>query len=338
MTQKGNYDITWETSHSFNTGFDFEFFKGRLGGTVEYFQRKTTNMLYNRPVASAIGYSSFPMNVGSMMNRGFEMDLYGDIIRTKNVTWSANFNLTYFKNKILELHPDLNGEMIDGSYIYREGESSYQMYLRKYAGVDKETGEALYWTNVTDDKGNVIGQETTTNAPNATRYATGDILPKVYGGFGTTLNVYGFDLSIALSYQLGGRVYDNTYAALMHGGSSSNRGTNWHKDVLNAWTPDNTNTDVPRVNYNDQYTNYLSDRFLTSSDYLSINNITFGYTLPKKFTTKFGISNLRLYMAADNVAVFSARKGLDPRQGYATSENSNYSPIRSISGGISLSF
>ena len=338
MSYKGNRDITWETSHSFNTGFDFEFFTGRLGGTVEYFQRKTTDMLYNRPVATSIGYSSFPMNVGSMMNRGFEMDIYGDMIRTKHVTWSANFNLTYFKNKILKLHPDLNGEMISGSYIYREGESSYQMYLRKYAGVDPETGEALYWTDVTDDKGNVTGQEKIANAPNATRYATGDILPKVYGGFGTTLNAYGFDLSIALSYQLGGRIYDNTYASLMHAGGSYDVGHNWHKDILNAWTPDNKNTDIPRLNYTDQYANYLSDRFLTSSDYLSINNITFGYTLPKNLTTKFGVSNLRLYMAVDNVAVISARKGLDPRQSYSTSENSNYSPIRSISGGISLSF
>ena len=192
--------------------------------------------------------------------------------------------------------------------------------------------------DVTDDKGNVTGQEKTNNAPNATRYATGDILPKVYGGFGTTLNAYGFDLSIALSYQLGGRIYDNTYAALMHGGTSNDAGHNWHKDILNAWTPENKNTDIPRINYNDQYTNYLSDRFLTSSDYLSINNITFGYTLPKNLTTKFGVSNLRLYMAVDNVAVISARKGLDPRQSYSTSENSNYSPIRSISGGISLSF
>lgn len=124
----------------------------------------------------------------------------------------------------------------------------------------------------------------------------------------------------------------------MHAGGSYDVGHNWHKDILNAWTPDNKNTDIPRLNYTDQYANYLSDRFLTSSDYLSINNITFGYTLPKNLTTKFGVSNLRLYMAVDNVAVISARKGLDPRQSYSTSENSNYSPIRSISGGISLSF
>ncbi len=338
MSYKGNKDITWETSHSFNTGFDFEFFKGRLTGTVEYFQRKTTDMLYNRPVPTSLGYSTFPMNVGSMMNRGFEMDVFGNIIDTKHISWNVNFNLTAFKNKILKLHPDLKGEMISGNYIYREGESSYQMYLRKYAGVDQETGEALYYMDEKDENGNITGTTTTVNAANATRYATGDILPKVYGGFGTSLNAYGFDLAISFAYQLGGKVYDNTYASLMHGGTSADAGQNWHMDILNAWTPENKNTDIPRLNYNDRYTNYLSDRFLTSSDYLSINNITFGYTLPKNLSNKFGASNFRLYLNVDNVAVFSARKGLDPRQSYTTSANSNYSPIRSISGGVSMSF
>ena len=340
MYYKGNPDITWETSHSFNTGFDFEFFGNRLNGTVEYFQRKTTDMLYNRPVSPSIGYSTIPTNVGSMMNRGLELDVNGDIIRTKNVTWSANFNMTYFKNKILELAPELNGEMISGSWIYREGDPMYQMYIRKYAGVDKETGDALYYIDKKDENGNVIGQETTTNAANATRYAQGDMLPKVYGGFGTNVSAFGFDLGISLSYQLGGRIYDSTYASLMHAGTGDDAGQNWHKDILNAWTPTNTNTDIPRLNYADSNgnTNYTSDRFLTSSNYLSINNISFGYTLPKAWTRKFGASNLRLYLAADNVAVIAARKGLDPRQGYDVSSNDGYSPIRSISGGVSLTF
>ena len=336
QTYKGNKNITWETSHSFNTGFDFEFFNGRLNGTVEYFSRKTTDMLYNKPVNPSAGYSSLPMNIGSMINKGVELDVNGDVIKTNNITWNVNFNLTHFKNKILKLHPDLDGEMISGSYIYREGESMYQFYLRKYAGVDKETGQALYYKDITDKDGNVTGQETTMNAPDATRYATGDILPKVYGGFGTRLSAYGFDCSIAFSYQLGGRVYDNGYSALMHGGGDP--GQNWHMDILNAWSKDNVNSNIPRINVLDNYTNYLSDRFLTNSNYLAINNITFGYTLPKNWTNRLFINSMRLYMAADNVALFSKRKGFDPRQSYTTSSADTYSPIRSISGGISLSF
>ena len=123
----------------------------------------------------------------------------------------------------------------------------------------------------------------------------------------------------------------------MHAGTPSYRGQNWHKDILNAWTPENNTSNIPVLDYNSQYANNTSDRFLTSSNYLSINNISFGYTFPKQWVKSFA-SSLRLYLAADNVAVFAKRKGLDPRQSYTGSGNDGYSPIRTISGGISLTF
>ena len=123
----------------------------------------------------------------------------------------------------------------------------------------------------------------------------------------------------------------------MHSGYGS-AGKNWHADILNSWTPENTNTDVPRVNTADQYTTNTSTRFLVSSNYLSLQNITLGYTLPSKVSKKIRIEKLRVYAVADNVALLSARQGLDPRQGYTSSNNATYSPIRSISGGISLTF
>ena len=329
---KGNQDITWETSHSFNTGFDFAFWKGKLSGSIEYFSRKTTDMLYFKPVASSMGYSRFPENVGSMINRGVELDLNSNIFDTKDLTWDINFNLTHFKNKVLELAPELNGQLIDGSRIYREGESMYQLYLPKYAGADPETGESLWALTEPNEK----GETTTTSYSEASshRFMTGDILPKVYGGFGTSLTFKGFDFSIAFAYQLGGRILDYTYQSLM---STDAQGSAWHVDMLNAWTPENKNTNVPRMNVNDIYVSYSSDRWLTSSNYLSLQNITFGYTLPKNWTRKLQVEGVRLYFVADNVALLTARKGLDPRQGYVASDNV-YSPIRTISGGISLNF
>ena len=329
---KGNPDITWETSHSFNTGFDFNFWGGKLSGTAEYFSRKTTDMLYFKPVSPSMGYSRYPENVGSMVNRGVEVDLNSAIIDTKNFSWNINLNLTHFKNKVLELAPELNGQLIDGSRIYREDESMYQLYLPKYAGVNPETGESQWALLEPDKDGNTVTTEYSVASNN--RFATGDILPKVYGGFGTSFTAYGFDFSIAFAYQLGGRVLDYTYQGLM---SVDAQGSAWHKDMLNAWTPENKNTDVPRMNVQDQYANRLMDRFLTSSDYLSLQNITFGYTLPKSLTRKFQVEGIRLYFVADNVALLTARKGLDPRQGYVSSDNV-YSPIRTISGGISLNF
>lgn len=329
---KGNPDITWETSHSFNTGFDFAFWGGKLSGSVEYFSRKTTDMLYFKPVAPSMGYSRFPENVGSMINRGVELDLNSNIVNTKDFTWDINFNLTHFKNEVLELAPELNGQLIDGSRIYREGESMYQLYLPKYVGVNPETGESQWALTEPNEAGETV--TTSYSEASSNRFATGDILPKVYGGFGTSLTFHGFDFSIAFAYQLGGRILDYTYQDLMGVDAT---GKALHVDMLNAWTPENTNTNVPRMNVKDLYTNNLSDRWLTSSDYLSLQNITFGYTLPKSWTRKLQIDGIRLYFVADNVALWTARKGLDPRQGYVAADNV-YSPIRTISGGISLNF
>ncbi|WP_287826845.1 TonB-dependent receptor [Bacteroides sp.] len=334
---KGNKDITWETSHSFNTGFDYELLNNRLTGSIEYFSRKTTDMLYYKPTPLSYGYAQVPMNIGSMINRGLELDVNGVLYDSRKITWDMNFNLTFFKNKVLKLEKSLGGELIDGSRIYREGESLYQMYLREYAGVDEATGKALYYKDVKDENGKIM-KETTDDWSNATRYATGDILPKVYGGFGSSLKVYDFDFSVSFAYQLGGKIYDNTYAALMHGGAASNAGTNWHKDALKSWTPENTNTSVPQINRGHLYSNNLSDRFITSSNYLSLQNITLGYNVPKTLLKKLQVSALRLYVVADNVALFSKRKGLDPRQGYMSSGNDVYSPMRTISGGINISF
>ena len=329
---KGNKDITWETSTSYNVGLEFALFNNRLNGSAEYFARKSSDMLYNKPIAGSMGYTYIPMNVGSMTNSGFELDLSYQIFNRKNFSWDVNFNATFVKNKINELHPDLKGQLIDGSSIYEEGESMYRMYLVKYAGVDEETGKALYWAK---DKDGKEYAEANYSLAQTNKAGTDNLMPKVYGGFGTSIEAYGFDASIQLSYQLGGQIYDSGYRFMMAG---KGEGQNWHKDIYNAWTPANTKTDVPRLNAQDSFTNALSDRWLISSNYLSINNITVGYTLPSNLVKKMFIEKLRVYFTADNVGLIAKRKGLDPRQSYTTSTNSLYSPIRTISGGISLTF
>ena len=335
LTYKGNKDITWETSKAFNAGVDFSLFQGKLGGTVEYFSRQTSDMLYYKPMAPSNGYTEFPMNIGSMRNSGWEIELNYTPVETNDVKWTINANATFLKNEIIELHPDLEGEMISGSQIYREGESIYQFYMVEYAGVDPETGLAQYWAKEGDEE---YKTDDWSKAKNTNRKGTGDIMADVYGGIGTTVEFYGFDFSVQCAYQFGGKMYDNGYASLMHGGSSSDAGQNWHKDILNAWSPENTNTNIPRLDAIDSYTNSLSTRFITSSDYFSINNITLGYTLPKRWTKALGVESLRLYGAADNVALFSARQGFDPRMGYTAATSASYSALRTISGGVKLTF
>ncbi len=347
---KGNENLTWETSNSFNIGFDFSMFKDKFSGTIEYFNRQTSDMLYNKPVATSLGYSSIPMNVGSMRNNGLEIELNYKALQTKDVELDVWANATFIANKILSLDESLGGEMISGSRIYREGESMYQFYLVKYAGVDPENGEALFWAREAsewDDDGNATayeGEEYTTNswstAYTSNRCGTGDLLPDVYGGFGVNLKVKNFDFAISCAYQLGGRIYDSGYQNLMGQGTSSSYGINWHKDILNSWTSENTNTNIPKLDASASYSlySYTSDFFLTSSNYLSINNIAIGYTLPKKISRKAGLETVRFYGAGDNLFLISARQGLDPRQSYTTSTNSTYSTIRTISGGVKLVF
>lgn len=333
MIAKGNRDLTWETSTSYNVGIDFALFNNRLNGSAEYFGRKSSDMLYNKPVAGSVGYTSIPMNVGSMTNSGFELDLTYLIFNQKNFTWDVNLNATFIKNKINKLHPDLDGQLIDGNYIYEEGESMYRMYLVDYAGVDPETGLAQYWAK--DDKGELYKTDNYALAQTTNKVATDNLMPKVYGGLGTSVQLYGFDASIQLSYQLGGQIYDSGYRFMMAGKGD---GQNWHKDIYNAWTPENKYTDVPRLNAQDKYTNSTSTRWLASSNYLSVNNITIGYTLPSNLVRKMMLEKLRVYFTADNVGLLSARKGLDPRQSYTSATTSLYTAIRTISGGISLTF
>ena len=336
LSYKGNPEITWETTTSYNAGFDFALFGNKLQGSLEYFGRKSTDMLYNKPVSPSLGYTSIPMNVGSLMNSGIELDLNYTAIKTKDLQWDIFFNATSVKNKIIELHPDLEGRLEDGSRIYEEGESMYRLYLVKYAGVDPETGIAQYWAK--DEDGVEYKTDDWSKANGTNKTATDDILPKVYGGFGTTLTAYGFDVSAQFSYQLGGQIYDSGYQQLMHGGISSSMGRNWSVDIRNAWTPENTNTDVPRICLSDKYANQQSDRFVVSSNYLSINNVTVGYTLPASITNKVKISKMRVYFTADNLALLTARNGLDPRQSFTSSTTSRYTALKTLSGGVNLTF
>ena len=344
FNSKGNKDITWETNTNLNIGAEFGLWDNRLAGSVEFFNRNTSDMLFYFTVPASLGYNGYYANVGDMFNRGVELELNGDIIRTKNVTWSASLNMTNVSTKVTKLAEqfktqNIDGKpgYIDGSYYIAEGVPLYSFYMREYAGVN-EKGEATWWKDTKDSEGNVTGREASTDYSNASRYLQKSALPKVYGGFSTSVSAYGFDASIAFTYQLGGLVYDSGYANFMSSPYGS-IGVNYHKDILNAWTPENTESTIPRFQYGDQYTTSTSDRFLTSASYLNIQNINVGYTLPSEITKKFGVSALRVYLACDNVVYWSKRRGLDPRYSFSGSTNyANYSPIRTISGGLNIVF
>ena len=343
FTAQGNENITWETNTNFNVGAEFDFFKGRLSGSFDYFYRKTTDMLFSFPVAPSMGYSSYYANVGDMRNSGIELNLNAVLLNKKNVQWNFGLNLTHYKNKILRLPEERKTAttvegyegFASGSYFFAEGQSLHSFYMPKYAGVKPDTGESMwYYTN--PDTGAL---ETTTTYQQATYYVCDNAIADLYGGFNTSIAFFGVDVSASFTYQIGGKAYDSGYASAMASPVGTSVGMNIHKDILNAWTPENPESNIPRMQYNDRYTVAASDRFLVDASYLNIQNIQVGYTFPKKWTSKFGVHSLRVYLACDNVFYWSYRDGFDPRYSFTgATNNATYSPIRTISGGITVQF
>ena len=341
---KGNETITWEKNGNFNTGFEFSFFRGRLAGSIEYFYRRTSDMLAFFALPASSGWSGYYDNVGNMHNMGAEVELDGTLIRTKDFEWGLNLNFTAYKNEITSIADKNKTQTVEGSegyasgsYFYGEGESLYTFYMPKYAGVD-ENGKSMFYKDKLDENGNIIGRETTTTPGEATYYLCGTALPWAYGGFGTRFSYKGFDLAVDFNYQLGGQIYDSDYAGMM-GITSSGRGHAIHADLLNSWTEENPNTNIPKLVIDDTSATTTSDRFLIGASYLSLQNLNFGYTFPTKMTSKVGIGKLRVYLTATNLWLWSKRQGLDPRQSITGGASSAYySAMRTISGGISVTF
>ncbi|MDE6207370.1 MAG: TonB-dependent receptor [Muribaculaceae bacterium] len=347
---KGNPDITWEKNGNFNAGVEFELLNARLNGQIEGFYRTTHDMLMYFPTPYSYGYLGYYDNVGNMMNAGVEIELQGTPIRTKDFSWTINANLTWYKNKITMLPDERKGDSklwIDdvpgfqsSGIYYGEGRPMYTYVMKKFAGVDPETGLSLYYKNVLDKDGYKTGEVvTTTSYSDASQYLVGTALAPVYGGFSTTFEYKGFDLSASFNYQIGGHVYDSGYAALMGSPNTGNRGVNIHADILKAWTPENNTSNIPRFMYGDEDTAAQCDRFWTDASYLSLENINFGYTLPTNIVKKMYLNKLRVYFAADNLWVWSKRQGLDPRTSFTGSpNNTNYASMRTLSGGLTVTF
>ena len=328
-------DVTWEKSNNFNVGFESRFFN-KLSVNVEYFIKETKDMIYLQPLAPSQGTPANQLvNDMDMKNSGIEFEISADLFRTKDFSWNISLNGTHYKNKITKLPSDYPAEGKQVGAFWREkGSSLFNYYLYEWAGVDQENGLPQYYKY--DDK----GERTIVNSTSEATYRkTGKSpIPDLYGGISTTLAYKGFDFSVALAYQIGGYTMDTAYQSLMTAGDA---GSNWHKDILKRWTSNSAKTDIPRVQMNYQEANARSTRWLTKSSYLSIRNLTLGYTIPRSITSKIGLSNLRVYVTADNLFYTSARKGMDVRrslQGGMGSDDASftYSALRTISGGLSI--
>ena len=337
-----NSELGWEKQKMFNVGVDFGFFKNRLTGSVEFFNKTSDDLLYEYPLPASHGVagyydqvSSVMMNLAKVKNQGVEVVLGGTPVQTKDFTWDVNFNFSYNADKILDLAGDDDITMSDTKKIWKVGQSQYEFYLPTWMGVDPSNGDPL-WKK---------GTGTTNNYSEADYDMQGRATPWGFGALTNNLSWKGLNFSFMFYYNLGGKVYDSLYATIMHDGNDP--GKNLHVDALNAWTPSNTNTDVPKYsNANDNQSNSPSTRFLYDATYLKLKNVNLSYTLPKSLMKKTGvISNVRFYVNVDNVfTVFKDKgyKGYDDLDifgigGYDA--YANYIPLsRTYTMGVNITF
>lgn len=328
-----NNNLKWETNLNLNIGLDFGLFNNRLRGSAEYFNRRSKDLLFAIPKPLSTGYGSYQANTGAMKNVGYEFSLDVTPIKTKDWTWTISLNATHYKNTITELPQE---QIISGNNLRKVGGSIYDFFLVEWAGVDPTDGLPQWYK--TDSNGNRV---TTKNYDEAnkteSKIIAGTSLPDLSGGFSTNLQYKDFEFSALFAYSLGGKIYNGDKISILHNGSSAGRAMSI--DLLERWTPENPNANVPRLQTTNAYawTN-TSTRFLIDADYLRLKNITLGYNLPRTILKKVGLETLKLYAQAENLLTVFGEEGIDPEQTVGGSTYYRYPAMKTISLGLNLSF
>ncbi len=364
---KGNPDLTWETSKMFQTGIEFELGK-YLDGSFDYYIKNTENLIFDIRTAPSLGYAILTSNAGKLRNQGFEFDLTGHLVQTKDFRLDLGVNGEMFTNKITEMPLDpATGQPkaidVQGTYGWSKDHSIFDFYMREWAGVDPldgkgrwtvhyidankdgafNTGEQIasltdYLAKNPDQAGNIMVGTTKTYSEATQKYVGKSPIPDVRGAFNLSAGYKGFDLSVQMLYSLGGYAYDGAYASLMHSGVVGSN--NWHVDILDRWqSAENPgNGEVPRLsNARDANVTAASTRFLTKANYLALNNVRLGYTLPKSLTSRFGVGGVSVWVSGDNLWLNSARQGFNPSTAETGGSNTyRYSPLSTVTAGLRI--
>ncbi|MCY1721184.1 TonB-dependent receptor [Prolixibacteraceae bacterium Z1-6] len=355
-----NADLQWEKTAQFDAGIDVAFFDNRLGFTLDYYYKKTTEMLYSEQVPYTTGFTTYLNNIGSMQNQGFELEIRGDILKGE-LKWNTDFNFSFNRNKVLSLagvlYKDVGvnqghlkidpwsrrifvGESIGSFFgwqfdgIIQEGETIDQTISqvgpgrRKYKDVSSEDDNP--------DDGKYTG------APdgvidNADRQVIGNALPDFIGGMNNNFSYKNFKLSVFLQWSVGNDIlnFDKTQLTLPTGGQ------NVYAAMVNRWTPQNPSNEFPLASTNRQIV--FNDYYIEDGSYLKIKNIVFGYTFPKNMV-KF-VDRLYLYSSLNNFITFTNYTGFDPEVSLHGASNltmgedySTYPQSKTVMFGVQIDF
>ncbi len=359
LSQIAARDLKWETGESWGIGIEGRLFN-RWNLSVEYYDKRNKDLIFNvyNPLSSggtgqdgdyvASSSSTVTRNLGTISNRGIEINTDVNVFTNRDWIVNLSANLTTLKNKVVKLPEQNKDGIISGTQKIVEGRSRYEWFTYHWAGVDMMDGMSLYDADldkyhIVADNGSIIGgtyvdgelvsdeldaedyklidgKYYVNTSTYAKRDFRGSSLPKVYGSFTANVSWRNFSLSAMMTYSCGGKVLDSSYASLMS--VSSKNVANYHIDILNSWNgaPEGmTETSPGRINPNinpvidsslSTYNNTTSDRFLTSRNYVTLKNINFTYRLPMSVLKPLSLNSAILSFSAENVLTNTKRQGL----------------------------
>lgn len=332
----GNTALEWESSNAFDIALEFGLLKNRINGTIEYFDRRSSNLIFDVPLPLSAGIITQTRNIGTMFNKGVELELDIALVKSKDFSWNLNLNATKLKNQITKM-PDASKEIIQTTKKLKEGYSIFDFWLREYKGVNPETGVAEYRAInyvAANSRITETGDTLTNVVSNARFHYSGSSIPLVSGAITNTFKYKGFSLSALAIYQLGGKTYDGAYASLMGAGYNNAK----HVDIMNRWQKPGDITSVPRMDAGRTADfDAASDRWLIDASYLNVRTVTLAYAIPSKAAKKVFLENAQVYASAENFIILSRRKGMNVQQNFDGVTSNAFSPAKSIVLGVSFS-
>lgn len=335
--QIGNPELTWEKNKNFDAGIDYAFFDGRIKGSVAWYNKNTYDLLQMVPLSRTTGHESMLMNVGSMINKGFDAIINVSLVRTSDFNLNIGINVATVKNEVSELAKDAAGNEINIENLTRKvavGHPVYGWYMRKWAGVNPENGSAQWYKNGVDG-------EVTESYYSAKKEWQGEsAIPKLTGGILAHVDYKGFYVDANLYYAGGHKIYEDLTFLTHHTGIYSLGYYNGAEMLMERWQNPGDITDVPKVWYGTRDDSRESTRFLFDGDYLRVKDLVFGYQIPVQYTSKIGFELINLSVRGTNLFTWVKDEKLeyDPETGADGLTRFTSPPVKSVVFGINLNF
>jgi len=311
-SQIPNPNLGWESTRQIDLGLDYGFFKNRISGEIDVYNKKTSDLLLNVPVPATSGYSTQLKNIGAVQNKGFEF-----VLNTNNVTgtftWNTNLNFSYNKNEVTSL----GGQTIidQGSARYMNvvmvGQPIGVFYGAQYAGVDPANGDALWYINEKDSNGKIVNPKATTNSfTDANFVVLGSPTPNLIGAITNTLGFKGFELAFTFQGVTGNKIH-------LIGDQWMGANGVWYDNQLTSqlksWKNPGDVTDIPEARLGwDNGDQSRNSRYLSDGSYVKLRSFMISYEMPKKLISRSGLDRMRIYIQAQNLLTFTKYKGWDP--------------------------